>query len=145
MNDNLGIGVMISQLGGNKQTVDAYERAIGMELQHVELLNDILVMRFTDGRGIQVYDDGQSCCETRYITTDDKLSDFVGATLVDMELRDAPNVVTDDAWDEHEVQFLLVNTSKGTFTLETHNEHNGYYDGFAVVIRELPNDSEGLV
>lgn len=32
----------------------------------------------------------------------------------------------------HEVQFLHVKTSKGSFAVSNHNEHNGYYGGFNV-------------
>ena len=49
-----------------------------------------------------------------------------------IELRDAPNVEDDEYGNVHEVQFLVVTTSKGAFTIETHNEHNGYYGGFFI-------------
>ena len=37
--------------------------------------------------------------------------------------------------DCHEVQFLEVKTSKGSFTMSSHNEHNGYYGGFSIEVR----------
>jgi hypothetical protein len=33
----------------------------------------------------------------------------------------------------HETQFLIVDTTKGSFTIVNHNEHNGYYGGFGLV------------
>jgi len=36
----------------------------------------------------------------------------------------------------HEVQFVLITTSLGVFTMATHNIHNGYYSGFSVVVEE---------
>ena len=54
--------------------------------------------------------------------------------MIDAEIREAPN--EPDEYGDHEVQFLLVNTSIGTFTVASHNEHNGYYGGFDIVIKE---------
>jgi hypothetical protein len=68
------------------------------------------------------------------MTTDDDLLFLANTKLVDIQLEDAPNV--EDEFGEHEVQFLIIKTDKGDITLETHNEHNGYYGGFAVVIKE---------
>jgi hypothetical protein len=54
----------------------------------------------------------------------------VGAKLLDIEVREAPNVPYE--YGEHEVQFLVVKTDKGNITFQTHNEHNGYYGGFYI-------------
>ena len=128
---DLGLGVMIQMLGGNEKTVKAIQSSLGKEITGLELDSgnpDDLLFTFTDSTAMKVWDGGQSCCEDRFMHTDDVLSDFVGATLISIEVRDAPNV--EDAGDVHEVQFLVVTTSKGAFTVETHNEHNGYYGGF---------------
>lgn len=69
------------------------------------------------------------CCEERYMSSDDDLGFFKGAELMNLELRDGPNQDS-DGYGEHEVQFLLVTTSKGVFTMASHNIHNGYYSGF---------------
>lgn len=129
---------------GNDGSAARLQAAIGKRITAITLNHtddpehlDIVL----EGGGISVLDDGQSCCEIRYMTTDDTLTDFVGATLTGMELRDAPCV--EDAHETHEVQFLVVHTSLGDFTIETHNEHNGYYGGFAVVIRDLENGGNG--
>jgi hypothetical protein len=98
---------------------------------------EALHFTFEDGSKIRVFDDGQSCCEHRYMRTDDVLENFVGATLVEIELRNVPNENSPDDYDEHEIQFLLVTTSKGVFTVANHNVHNGYYGGFVLnVVRE---------
>ncbi len=81
-----------------------------------------------------MFDGGQDCCEHRYMHSDDDIQSFVGGTLIDAEIREVPNR-EDGYGDVHEVQFLIVTTSKGAFTIETHNEHNGYYGGFWVVAR----------
>jgi hypothetical protein len=134
MKDNLGLGVMIQMLGGNKETVEAHLKAQGKSISEISFSDEKLVLKFTDGTGIKIFDDGQSCCESRYMTTDDDIQSFVGAKFLNAELRDAPNIPDD--YGDHEVQFLLINTDKGTFTMESHNEHNGYYGGFGIVIRE---------
>jgi hypothetical protein len=64
--------------------------------------------------------------------TDDTLTDYAGAELLDVALEDAPSLPA--GGEEHEVQFLRVKTSKGTFVMSSHNEHNGYYGGFWIVV-----------
>jgi len=94
--------------------------------------DDALHFVFADGSKMKLWDDGQSCCETRYMMTDDDLSSYSGAVLMNIEVRDAPDM--SDGYDVHEVQFLEVMTHRGCFTMTTHNEHNGYYGGFYVRI-----------
>lgn len=130
----IGIGVMIRTLGGNAETVNAVKSAINKTIEKVWLEDDKLMFNFTDGTHLKMYDDGQSCCENRYMSTDDDLTEYAGAKLLDFELKDAPNV--SDEYGDHEVQFLDVVTDKGTFQMASHNEHNGYYGGFWIVARE---------
>jgi hypothetical protein len=96
---------------------------------------DALCVVFEDGSQIRFADEGQDCCEHRYMTCDDDLQSFTGARFVGWEVLDAPNREGDD--DTHEVQFLHVRTDGGAIVCETHNEHNGYYGGFNVVVREV--------
>ena len=95
--------------------------------------DDALHFVFSDNSKMKLWDDGQSCCENRYMMTDDDLSLYSGAKLLSIEVLDAPDM--EDEYDEvHEVQFLEVMTNRGCFTMTTHNEHNGYYGGFDVRI-----------
>lgn len=87
-----------------------------------------LVFTFGDGTTLLVWDAAQNCCEHRYMTCDDRLEDFAGALLYGIEAREV--TTRDDASEVHEVTVLRVHTSIGDFTVETHNEHNGYYGGF---------------
>lgn len=57
-------------------------------------------------------------------------ADFVGAKLLGAEVKPAPNIP--DEYCKHEVEFLDVKTDKGVFQMASHNEHNGYYSGFAI-------------
>lgn len=129
---NRGIGVMLSMLGGNAETVAAYRASVGKTIAAARMDSDTLWLDFTDRTGLHLLDEGQSCCEHRYMSTDDDLAYYAGSTLLEIELADAPSL---DGGEEHDVQFLHVKTSKGVFTMQTHNEHNGYYGGFAIVAR----------
>jgi hypothetical protein len=93
--------------------------------------NNQLRITFESGRTVTIYDDEQRCCEYRYMSTDDDLSQFVGATFLGYEVRDAPNI--DDDCEEHEVQFLVILTDRGNISFANHNEHNGYYGGFKLI------------
>lgn len=126
---------MPGYLGGNEETVNTLNASYGKVIKKVEMIDDELLFDFEDGKKIKLFDDGQSCCENRYMVTDDKLEDFSGSVFVEAELRDAPNEPGE--YGEHEVQFLVIKTSKGEFTCATHNEHNGYYGGFGVVCRPV--------
>lgn len=134
----LGMGAMIRRLAGNEDSVQVLRGALGKTISSLVLKTydtrdiDALVFHFTDGTAMQLRDEGQSCCETRYMHTDDKLSDFVGAQFLGAGVQVAPSIPTKEYDDEHEIQFLIVKTSIGEFTVETHDVHNGYYGGFAI-------------
>ena len=150
------IGVMIGMLSGDKETVEAFQVGLGKKIAKLWLGDDdALHFRFEDGTGIKLFDDDQSCCEHRYMRTDDDLEYYIGSVLQSAEVRDAPSMVEDDYgehevrdapsmveddYGEHEVAFLEVVTSKGSFTMSNHNEHNGYYGGFCIVCRQESED-----
>lgn len=129
----LGIGVMIRHLCGNESTVTAYKGALGKTIKDTELTDSALILRFTDGTGIRIADEGQSCCEHRYMTTDDDPKEHIGHTFTGAEIKDGPTTELPYG-DEHEQQFLEIRTSNGHFTIVTHNEHNGYYGGFSIEV-----------
>ena len=99
-----------------------------------------LVFTFKDGTKLEIADDARSCCENRYMHTDDDLPYFVGATLIDMAVLYGPDIET--YLEVHEVAFLHVSTSKGHFVMNTHNEHNGYYGGFMLRAAVIEMDYE---
>lgn len=127
-----GLGVMIKMInmmfGDNSETVETIRSALGKVILNLYLEENRLHCCFSDGPHIAIWDDGQSCSESRYMATDDELAYFIGARLFNIEVRDAPNMP--DEWGEHEVQFLVITTSLGAFTIANHNEHNGGYGGF---------------
>ena len=128
----IGMGVMINTLAGVGRGEEVIKDCIGKEIASVSLGDDdALHFVFSDGVKVMVFDDGQSCCEARYMRTDDCLVDFVGSKFLGLEIKDAPDVEPDYPHEDvHEVQFLEIKTSKGCFTMSSHNEHNGYYGGF---------------
>ena len=137
-----GIGVMIPLLfGDNTETLAVLGAAQGKTVSNVAIDPGYnhddggLVIDFIDGTGIVLFDDGRSCCENRYVHTDDDLTTFAGAVFNGCEIREA-EPIEDDDYGVHEIQFLLVHTSLGVVTVETHNEHNGYYGGFYLRARE---------
>lgn len=129
---NLGIGVVLKMLSGNQQSFNAYTNAINKIIKDVRLdeESNTLLFRFDDETTLTVKDNGQSCCEVRYMRTDDNLSEFSGARLLGMAIKDVDNAP--DEYGEHEIQFFEVTTDRGVFSISNHNEHNGYYGGFAI-------------
>ncbi len=130
--NQLGIGVVINMLGGNEETVKAVKQCVGKVIKDLALIDDHLVFTFDEFK-VEFYDDGQSCCESRYMTTDDDISEFIGAIFNSVEIKETESIDTE--FEEHEIEFLQFNTSKGDITFASHNEHNGYYGGFYVVAK----------
>lgn len=128
MSKHLGLGVMIGLLSGYAETADAIKASLGKIIASARLEDDALQFVFTDGAKLRLWDAGQSCCERRYMQTDDDLSRFTGATLLDFELKDAPDIEGTD-----EVQFLDTKTSLGVFQMASHNVHNGYHGGILII------------
>lgn len=129
----LGIGVMLAGMSDNTESVYAFKSSLGKEIYDISLQgeNDLLVIRFVDHSMLEIRDVGQSCCESRYMTIDDNLAEFKGSKLVGAEIADADSI--EDGGEVHDVQFLKLATDRGIITVSNHNEHNGYYGGFAIV------------
>ena len=140
-----GVGVLINMLGGHEATARAVGNAEGKTITSIALTDDTsdgaLRFDFTDGSALLIYDDGRSCCESRWMHTDDNLSDFVGAVFLGAEVRDGPEEEGGEYDEYKESQFLVISTSIGQFTVINYNEHNGYYGGFWMVARELPAEA----
>lgn len=118
----------------DEESVKVLDTVMGKEIRSVRLNDQRLHLVFRDGTSIAISDHSQNCCEVRYMSTDDDLTYFVGAQLLGVELKEAPN---EPSGEEHNVQFLEIKTSRGVFTMANHNEHNGYYGGFYIKAREV--------
>lgn len=136
---SLGVGAMLGFLGGNARTVEAIKQSLNKTIENVKLA-DALYLIFVDGTQLKIYDDGQSCCESRYIVCDDDLESFRGSVFLDILIKDAPDI--EDGGEVHEVQFLEIITNNGTFVCSNHNEHNGYYGGFWIVAELIKTEIE---
>ena len=145
---DLGMGVMISMLFGSRGG-EHLKEVKGKTIKALRLdtedrgAEDALVFEFEDGSAIKIYDGGQSCCESRYMHTDDDLPYFVGSKLMDAELRASGDVVEEEhGWMYKESEFLIITTSLGQFTIVNYNEHNGYYGGFWIMIAKVSDPTE---
>lgn len=96
--------------------------------------NDYLHIIFDNQTILTLWDNGQCCSESRYMTIDDDLSDFKDTILCDFEIKSGTSFHTKD-YDTHEIAFLEIQTSKGFLQVATHNVHNGYYEGFEIRAR----------
>lgn len=128
---------MIRTVGGNVDSDKALTAAIGRKIESIVCSDDGLLIGFAEGKSLQVVDDASSCCERRYMSCDDELESFIGGTLVSLSIEDAPDPEPEVEGKDHNVQFLHVRTSRGSFTVQTHNEHNGYYGGFDIRCHEV--------
>ena len=127
---------MIDVCNLERGSLDAFMKVVGKKIMDVRLQNDVLFMSFGSQGSLYITDEGQSCCENRYITTDDKLEDYVGGNLLNIEIKPVPiPTLADDSDECHDIEFVEISTTKGSFVLVTHNEHNGYYGGFSIQAR----------
>jgi hypothetical protein len=136
---HLGVGVIIKMLGGSRETVETIQSMINKTITKLEIHDNALYIHF-ENEAIRIWDDGQSCCETRWMHTDDDLSVFVGSHFISAEVRDGPEKRS--GWVDIESQFLLITTDLGTATIVNYNEHNGYYGGFWMAADRLVDTRE---
>ena len=130
-----GMGVMINELFGAPNGAELIQDAKGRTITHLDLNTEDNALHITlDGElKIKLRDDGQSCCEHRYMRTDDDLLYYIGAKLQNVYIKPGPEETNGEWGDTHEIEFLEIETSKGSFIVANHNEHNGYYGGFYLV------------
>jgi hypothetical protein len=118
-----------------------FEGLAGKIVTAADFSEERLRLEFDDGTAVQIRDDVPSCCEIRYMTTDDDVSSLVGHKLLYVEAKDGPTEEDEDG-DPHETCFVEVATDDGFITITSHNEHNGWYGGFALLVvpEETPDD-----
>jgi len=85
----------------------------------------------------------RACCENfGYIASEDDLSVYLGAVLLDVKLTDTARSTTMlnseelGDLDEVRIQFVDFVTDKGVFQLAVYNGHNGYYGHDVKVIKD---------
>ena len=128
-----GIGSMFHyHKGGSEQSPEDY---YGQTIIAAEMSDERLTLVLRSGKTIAIWDDGQSCCEYRHMTTDDDVKSLVGNTLTRIEAKEGPEI--ECKYDTHEQVFVEIGTNKGFITIVNHNEHNGFYGGFGLTITEV--------
>ncbi len=105
----------------------------GKKIKKATFSDDSLYLTFTDDEKIRIYDNGQNCCENRYMLCQDDLSVLEGTILRNIEVTSEEEAESSEC---HDVVFLEVKTDKNVISFSTHNEHNGYYGGFSLSIEE---------
>lgn len=82
-------------------------------------------------------DNSSQCCENwGYLTSEDDLKDFIGASVIQVAIVDealATTVVPE--LYEGGTMFVNIETDKGKFQIVAYNDHNGYYSHEAVVVQ----------
>jgi len=132
---SMGIGAMIHYLGGG--STESANKFYGRKIKAAKMVDDKFIITFAGGSEIAIGDNGQSCCESRYMTCDDNPADLVGGKLRSIEVK---KYEEDEKSDEpHEIAFLEVATETTSITFCTHVEHNGYYGGFGLNIHQTKN------
>lgn len=110
------------------------EKYCGKIIEQIYMETDVLHILFTYGEHLSISDEGQSCCESRYMHCEDE-GDFdyhKGAVLRGCSTMTYGDSEDGDYDAVHEKAFFNILTSKGVIQLVCHNEHNGYYGGFSV-------------
>lgn len=115
-----------------------FEKYIGKRISSAAIIDDVFVIKFEDRTKIGIADHGQSCCEDRFMTTDDDVTALAGTSLISIEEKPGPDV--DDDNNCHEICFVEIQTDRISLQLVNHNIHSGYYGGFNMKIKELPSE-----
>jgi len=129
-----GITVMLHQIFGGKQE-DAAEKYYGKTIKNATIDEEKIIIEFEDEIKIMITDEGQSCCEHRYISCDDDINRIIGTKLTKIEIKKTEEKEED--YEVHEISFIDIQTDKCFITFCTHNEHNGYYGGFVLSLKEI--------
>lgn len=113
------------------------DKFLGKTISSVSLTDNKVKFIFTDNTIMLLCDTDQQCCENRYFTTDDDLSEYSDSVLYNVIIKDC--IYKNEYYPEEDnsnrdVQFLEVITNHGSITFASHNEHNGYYSGFNIEV-----------
>lgn len=114
------------------------DKARESKIDNVKFDNTKLIFTLENGYVFTVSDCASECCEIRYMVCDDDLSFFKGSYFQNIVEKTYKEIESDPNLESyHEVVFVEVISTKGSCTLVCHNEHNGYYGGFDVEVKEL--------
>lgn len=126
----LGLGVMLRSLCGNEENVNAFTSSLNKTITAIDTDDENLWLTFDDGTRLRFYDDGQSCCEKRWMEPQANYDPLLGSKLLGGEMKQLDELP--DEYGNHELCELSITTDKGAICSKFHNEHNGYYGGFYI-------------
>jgi len=87
----------------------------------------------------------QCCCEDwGYLSSEDDLSEFIGAELLRVNTTDTSLLKKEIDVDCGDIMFVNLETSAGLLQFAVYNSHNGYYGHSAVLITKEGVHSETL-
>ena len=98
---------------------EGFEGLEGMEVSAVTVGEEHAVIMCGEV-GVRITDEGQDCCESRYITTDDDPARLIGSRLASItsgEVKEA------DGMDDecHDIVFVTIRTDTAELVLQSHN------------------------
>jgi len=141
---------MLHQLWGNWDNELAEDNFDSMQLSDVVRMwidedeNDgdgMLKILFADDGLLKLWDSARTCCETRWIHTDDDLDYLSGSRIMNIEVAEGSMDEDENGYVE-ECEFLRIITNKGTATFSFYNNHNGYYGGISLGGRYVKGDKD---
>lgn len=110
---------------------------MGKKILSVKLEEQEIIIGLEDNKKFILSDIGQSCCEKRYLSTDDDISALLGKKLTNVEVKYGGGR-HEESDEVHEMAFLELRTEDDTYvTICAHNKHNGYYGGINLEISEI--------
>lgn len=112
---------------------EGFAHLVGKVITNIDDTNEWLDIHFSDDTYLRIHDVASYCCESRYMTCDDDYSSLYGQRLMRIEQKDVVEL-SEGKHDSHEISFLEIGTNFGFITIGFHNENNGYYCGFNVVM-----------
>lgn len=112
-------------------TLKLIPECVGKLIRGISINDTMLTLRLNNDTELILTDQGQDCCERRYMHTDDNLTNFFDSILLNIRIVDGPSIENED-YGYNDSQFLIVDTSKGSFTVVNYNKHNGFYYGFDI-------------
>lgn len=129
-----------------------FNKNLGKVIKSLDISGDTFTIMFDDDTGLSMTDQGQQCCENRYMHSDDDLKYYIGAKLLNGRIEDIDTSYEQsrkyldhfiETGNEYyndnvlECQFLIIDTNKGSFTIANYNENSGYYSGFDLNFEEI--------
>lgn len=152
MSNNLGKIISIKEITGFKcGNFGMMDGTNGSRMGMSAMLNALCGYGEYDGYEIKtdihnfliLISNGQCCCESwGYFTSEDETDNFIGKTLIDVELTDkalnTKKVEESDYYaDEGGIQFVNFKFSDGTvLQFAVYNSHNGYYGHPIIVAKD---------